>query len=335
VISNRFVERLIVSAMIALPVLPVVVDYFGPGTYARWLLADAANQYDRGKVEQAQSSLQRAYDLDPELLSDPNFLRQFERIEFQSEQPPQSTRIWEEMIRKVGDADRRGTAAMEVAGLLSDRKQFSSAVSLLKEFLPATERRSPIQNNQLAYMRALAKQDLEEALREIDMALKGEDNESFLDTKAWVLHQMGRNEEALPIIDRAISMLLGKWRANSVLEPMLTAMSDIESQLNPPSVSPAEVAPQDASPAEATATEDSPSSAESAGPKKRSRGWAHEQLMDEFPVIARSLPEITELVATLRYHRMKILEALEKGDEAKREMQWLEAFCTKDPDELH
>ena len=33
---------------------------------------------------------------------------------------------------------------------------------------------------------------------------------TFLDTYAWVLHKMGRNEEALPIIKKAVELDNGK-----------------------------------------------------------------------------------------------------------------------------
>lgn len=343
--------------MVALPVAPVLLDYFGPSTYSRWLLADAANQFDRGNVKQAQESLEKAYNLSKDIVLDGNFWKQFERIENDRDATSSSTRIWEVMLSQVEDENQRVTAALEISNLLSNRQRFEGAVRILTQTLPEREKRTPVQNNQLAYMRALAKIDLEEALLDVNQALVRNDNESYLDTKAWVLHQLGRDEEALPIIDKSLSMLLGKWRANSMIEPLLTGMSELEKSwdLHSDSPNPSDDPPSSETVEAPTAANTDTGPLQSAPPLKndspvpnlqemsdatmarlsRKRGWAHEELVRKFPAVSRALPEITDLIATFRFHRMRILEGLGLYDEAEKELRWLEAFSTKELDAMY
>lgn len=344
------VNRFLVLATIALPAVPVLSDYFGPSTYARWLLADAANQYDRGNVAQAQESLQKAYDSSKDIVTDGNFWRQFERIEGDTSGPSKSSKIWEDMVVRVANPEQRALAALEVSNLLSNREQFDVAAKILVDNLPPREDRNPIQNNQIAYMRSLAKIDLEEALLDVNRAIEQLNNESFLDTKAWVLHQLGRDEEALPIIDESLSMLIGKWRANPKIEPFIAAMNKIEEGLdrtgatNPAPPEQGNTAP-DKEPvnAEQAAISEDNSKAGSGEPSenektrskaKRSPGWAMVQLLEEFPIIARGVPSVIEF-PTLRYHRMKIHEALGNTDAMQKDLHWLEAFSIKGTDGLH
>ena len=353
-IANRF----LVLATIALPVVPVLSDYFGPSTYARWLLANAANQYDQGNVTQAQESLQKAHDMSKDIVTDGNFWRQFERIEGDTSGPSKSSKIWEDMVRRVADPEQRAMAALEVSNLLSNRRQFDVAARILADNLPPREDRNAVQNNQIAYMRSLAKIDLEEALLDINQAIKQLNNESFLDTKAWVLHQLGRNEEALPLIDESLSMLIGKWRANPKIEPFIAAMNKIEEGLSPSesevslaanatktATDGSQTAETDHDPAiaESTAAPVEPSATVGVGPpagakprtkNKRSAGWAMVQLLEEFPVIARGVPTVMDL-PTLRYHRMKIHEALGNTQAMQKDLRWLEAFSIKGTDDLH
>lgn len=65
------------------------------------------------------------------------------------------------------------------------------------------------------------------------------------------------------------------------------------------------------------------------------RGWAHEELVRKYPAVSRSLPEITDLIATLRFHRMRILESLGRHEESKKDLKWLEAFSTKELDAMY
>ena len=61
--------------------------------------------------------------------------------------------------------------------------------------------------NNYAYFLSLEERDLEQALTMAEKAISlTENNPTYLDTKAWVLHKLGRNEEAKRIMRQAISL---------------------------------------------------------------------------------------------------------------------------------
>jgi tetratricopeptide (TPR) repeat protein len=320
-LSSTWTNRSLIVLLAALPVAPVVWDYVYPGSYAKWLLADAANQYDNGQVERAQRLLLRAYELSPEISSDANFWRQLGRIELSPENPVSEDSIWSAMVRKIPTADQRAVSAVEIALLMLDRKMYSHALVVLREFLPTRELRSPLQNNLIAYTRALAEEELDEALQDINAAVSRLENESLLDTKAWVLHQLGRDREALEEIDRSIDMLFGKIRVDSSFDEVLPFLKEILAGGKPAAEKPAERA------ADGVVDQQNDEEAEKMGV-----GWAHQSLLEKFPRIAIDI--VFQNMATLRYHRWKILKALQEAERAEQDFRWLEAFSPEPWDSL-
>jgi tetratricopeptide (TPR) repeat protein len=316
-LSSLWTNRFLVLLLIALPTIPIFWDVFYPSSYSKWLLANAANQYDKGEVEQAQRLLRRSYDLWPEIARDANFWQQLGRIELSPESPVSNDSTWLSIVRKIPEPEQQANAAAEVASLMLERKMHPNALAVLKEFFPAPERRSPRQNNLIAYTRALAKQDLDEALQEIDLALRRLENESFLDTKAWILHQMERNDEALEVIDRSIEMHMETLRNISAFAPVLESMEEMlhEREKN-------------------ESTTGAPSSSESQKTNEENAvGWAHQKLREKFTWSTRLDVEY-QIMATLRYHRLRILEALHLTNRAEEDSRWLEAFAPKPWDSL-
>ena len=317
--SGTFVNRMILAAAIGLPVGPVIADYFGPATTARWMLAKAANEFDQGNVVEAQKLLEDAYKKSPDIAADRNFLKQLDRVEANNESSAVSSfyvDLWEQRIGRIENPAIRAEAALAISSLLSNRKKFDDAARILNLNLPPFEERTAVQNNQMAYMRALAGKDLEQALVEIDMAIKTAENESYLDTKGWVLHRMGRNEEALVVMDKSLAKLTEAWNANPKLERCLVRIEELQAeelQAEPVATEP-------------VATEPVVSS--------KAKGWGVDALLEEFPELSRGLPETLEIYATLRYHRLRICEALGKTQEVARETAWLHAFSKKELDEL-
>ena len=321
--SGTFVNRMILAAAIGLPVGPVIADYFGPATTARWMLAKAANEFDQGNVVEAQKLLEDAYKKSPDIAADRNFLRQLDRVEANNESSAVSSfyvDLWEQRIGQIENPAIRSEAAFAISSLLSNRKKFDDAARILNVNLPPLEERTAVQNNQMAYMRALAGKDLEQALIEIDMAIKTAENESFLDTKGWVLHRMGRNEEALVVMDKSLAKLTEAWSANPKLERCLVRIEELQAQ---PAAEPSNAEPAAAESANAESVVSS-----------RTKGWGVDALLEEFPELSRGLPETLEIYATLRYHRLRICEALGKTQEVAREAAWLHAFSKKELDEL-
>ena len=322
--SGTFVNRMILAAAIGLPVGPVIADYFGPATTARWMLAKAANEFDQGNVVEAQKLLEDAYKKSPDIAADRNFLKQLDRVEANNESSAVSSfyvDLWEQRIGRIENPAIRAEAALAISSLLSNRKKFDDAARILNLNLPPFEKRTAVQNNQMAYMRALAGKDLEQALVEIDMAIKTAENESYLDTKGWVLHRMGRNEEALVVMDKSLAKLTEAWNANPKLERCLVRIGELQAEeLQAESVAAESVA------AESVAAEPVVSG--------KAKGWGVDALLEEFPELSRGLPETLEIYATLRYHRLRICEALGKTQEVARETAWLHAFSKKELDEL-
>ncbi|RLS66210.1 MAG: hypothetical protein DWH99_18095 [Planctomycetota bacterium] len=322
--SGTFVNRMILAAAIGLPVGPVIADYFGPATTARWMLAKAANEFDQGNVVEAQKLLEDAYKKSPDIAADRNFLKQLDRVEANNESSAVSSfyvDLWEQRIGRIENPAIRSEAALAISSLLSNRKKFDDAARILNLNLPPFEERTAVQNNQMAYMRALAGKDLEQALVEIDMAIKTAENESYLDTKGWVLHRMGRNEEALVVMDKSLAKLTEAWNANPKLERCLVRIEELQAeelQAEPVANEPVATEP--------VATEPVVSS--------KAKGWGVDALLEEFPELSRGLPETLEIYATLRYHRLRICEALGKTQEVARETAWLHAFSKKELDEL-
>jgi len=336
--SGTFVNRMILAAAIGLPVGPVIADYFGPATTARWMLAKAANEFDQGNVVEAQKLLEDAYKKSPDIAADRNFLRQLDRVEANNESSAVSSfyvDLWEQRIGQIENPAIRSEAAFAISSLLSNRKKFDDAARILNVNLPPLEERTAVQNNQMAYMRALAGKDLEQALIEIDTAIKTAENESFLDTKGWVLHRMGRNEEALVVMDKSLAKLTEAWSANPKLERCLVRIEELQAQ---PAVEPAAAEPSNAEPSNAEPSNAEPSNAESVAAgsvvSSRTKGWGVDALLEEFPELSRGLPETLEIYATLRYHRLRICEALGKTQEVAREAAGLHAFSKKELDEL-
>jgi tetratricopeptide (TPR) repeat protein len=335
--SGTFVNRMILAAAIGLPVGPVIADYFGPATTARWMLAKAANEFDQGNVVEAQKLLEDAYKKSPDIAADRNFLRQLDRVEADNESSAVSSfyvDLWEQRIGRIENPAIRSEAAFAISSLLSNRKKFDDAARILNVNLPPIEERTAVQNNQMAYMRALAGKELEQALIEIDTAIKTAENESFLDTKGWVLHRMGRNEEALVVMDKSLAKLTEAWNSNPKLERCLVRIEELQAQsaaATPPSDMPSDNT-ESANPAAENAPPE-PAAAEPAV-SSRTKGWGVDALLEEFPELSRGLPETLEIYATLRYHRMRICEALGKTQEVARETAWLHAFSKKELDEL-
>jgi len=337
---------MILAAAIGLPVGPVIADYFGPATTARWMLAKAANEFDQGNVVEAQKLLEDAYKKSPDIAADRNFLRQLDRVEANNESSAVSSfyvDLWEQRIGRIENPAIRSEAALAITSLLSNRKKFDDAARILNVNLPPLEERTAVQNNQMAYMRALAGKDLEQALVEIDMAIKTAENESFLDTKGWVLHRMGRNEEALVVMDKSLAKLTEAWSSNPKLERCLVRIEELQAQsaaATLPTDMPSDMSSDNTESAN-TAIENAPPEPVAAEPvaaepavSSRTKGWGVDALLEEFPELSRGLPETLEIYATLRYHRMRICEALGKTQEVARETAWLHAFSKKELDEL-
>lgn len=92
-------------------------------------------------------------------------------------------------------------------------KEYAAAIRDASSAIQLEGRDDPTLLNQRAYVRALAnaekqdKQELEAGLQDVERALSmTPDNAAFIDTRGYLLHLLGRNDEALREMDRAIHL---------------------------------------------------------------------------------------------------------------------------------
>ena len=159
---------------------------------------------------------------------------------------------------------------------------------------------SAVIRNQMAYARACAGMELDVALEDINYALERyPENYGFLDTRAWVQFRRGEFQLALKDADTAIEELHEAIeRANA--DPLTKALSGVWSALD----SEVPAAPSDETEQNDTLEQES------------------------------VLPEIW-LEGVLRYHRLKILEAISKEEEAALDRAWLTKHRLPQDGSLH
>jgi tetratricopeptide (TPR) repeat protein len=235
----------------------------------------------------------------------------------------------------------REVLAEQYALILAAKNEFDSALEAYKILFGEKYARDVVTLNTLAYSRALAHVELDEALVDIDKALSFQPKEPGMrDTRAWVLYHMGRYEEALVDADFAVKEM-----------ERPTLMNWLQSQLESPAIAP---------PASAASREDGKSPEGDAAlhqesnqqPKAAEVSESKQVQMNEPTLegIAEPLPDsephqpyLTPRLAkptiwtlgVLRYHRAKILEKLGRSAEARADWDWLEKEHLPPDDRLH
>lgn len=312
--TSRVLRSAILLITVLIPVLPVVRVYFWEHALPRWYLAHAANEIASEKIESATQSLDKSIAADPSVAADMHYWRL--RLDIllgkKDVSAAELDSFKEQVFSDLSELKNRSLQAAVsdwIGSRLLQERQAGMAVQIMSRFFPPIEERSPVQNNDLAYARAVAKTDLDVASDEIDAALKrvAERNPGFLDTKAWVLHQRGENALAREFAQVAIDLL---YQDLAGIDREIAQAFYPDSKL-------AEVR----------------DSMESAG------------LEDEKVAAAEGLaklPDISEaqiqqqlkMIAVLRHHRASILEALGDETAAALDRLWLRLFVFNDTDSL-
>ncbi|MDX1927391.1 MAG: hypothetical protein SFV81_12795 [Pirellulaceae bacterium] len=241
------------------------------------------------------------------------------------------------------DADLRRILAEELAHILELRDDFESTLEAYKLWFGDNYVREANNLNSLAYARALAKVELDQALIDIDEALRYHPNEPALrDTRAWVYYQLGRYEEALADADFSVKA----QDAPSVTNWWGKAMDFLLTPKELPapeadSIATGEVATDSEVVAGASAGE---SVSELTGTVARTvaEQGASE---NEPPIVMLDPPKnyLTRSKASsllwsqgvMRYHRAMILEKLGRSQEAEADWQWIEEKRLPPDDRLH
>lgn len=362
-------NRLIVCFTIALALAPIASDYFGPSWKARWILADAANQYDREKVDLAREQLRKAIAMAPDIVMDPNFWQLLAKIELSDKKIDGNIAEWIETLNNIEPESVRRIVAYNAANSLFQERRFDIAVELLDKFMPPASQRTSTENNQIAYFRSVEGHDLDIALEEIELSLKKSVNEGNLDTKAWILHEQQSDAEALGFSNQAIQMAMKTLErdAPKMFSLVETRFVQLLAQRTAAMDSPAK-------PTSENAVEKDAAENDAAGKELAKKEGAEKEVAeikeaaeitdaaeissDAVPTIATpplsmklfksgelrieferqfTTPrshEALKQIAVLRYHRQCILNALKRNAEAAKDELWLKAFGFEDPKEL-
>lgn len=156
-----------------------------------------------GMEELVQQEIIRALELFPKsvnLLSFYSYLL--------SEQGDYDRAIW--VLRAALDGATDDVTKSSIIGNIGDmyheKGSYKEAFRHYKRALSFNSDNALVLNN-YAYFLSLRNEDLEKALRMAERAVELQpNNASYVDTKAWVLHTMGRNEEAKQVMRQALSL---------------------------------------------------------------------------------------------------------------------------------
>lgn len=285
--SNRFVTWAIIAILVGLVVFPLVRKAL-PLEYAKWQLAAASNAIVHGEWEKAETHLEAAEQSSTEVRTLPDYWGVYLKLVNGNPSRDDSTAsLIQELRDAIAENSQNRLAGNWLVELLSEQGRFSEALECVKLTLGDDGPQDAIEQNQLAYYRALANTELEEALKDIDSALRDlPDEPSFLDTKAWILYRLKRFDEALGAINQSISQLL----------PL------IPEELRE--------APADYDPAGIRATP-----------------------LGKLPATVSK--ERFDVIAVIRFHRMKILEALGRDEEALGDYRAIRFWGTEPVDTLY
>ncbi len=274
--------------IIAVTIALVVSPVLVPREISRWYLAAAANAYRLEDDTLAEHYLSRAKEWDPEIENDSDYyMAQLSRKRWQSDDEQL------DILEKAISIDPRWAGGAErMAQLFVEEFDFERALRAIKLAYKDGGPQTPEQLNQLAYFRALAGVELTDALKDIRKAIliNGRDP-MLLDTEAWVLHSAGLSGEALPLIDEAVRKL--------------EAQMGSEAQ---------------ALPSPATIQEE---------PFDKMTGkltWLDiVRAQSRIREAQQRLGRARWTLGVLRFHRLRILEALKKEEAAAADRTWLEA----------
>ncbi len=310
---KKYLSTIIIVTVCALALGPLFAGFLGPAWRARWLLAWAANAYQNGQLDEAEKTLRRAGELSSELATDPEFWKLKFEIVFSKEKPSVETisGLFEESVRQISAAPKlqQANIATYVAEMFRLSHERDLAVDILDRFYPPLSAREASENNTIAYFRSLTKKGLETALLEIDAALvaDGKSREEFLDTKAWVLHGLGRDEIALPFAEAAIKKLNSHYEQPSqVRSADRTAFHDLLFS-------------------DVVASDETPIVSSRLDEVKKRFSYVNPM---EIEGLARK-------IAALRFHRACILDELGRTEESELDYAWLDSFGFTETDKLN
>jgi outer membrane PBP1 activator LpoA protein len=184
---------LLMAIVVLSCVLPIAKRWL-PYEIGLWKVAEAGNHFRDGKLDLASQSMEQAdySDLMMNLLIEQG----------DSERALGLLNI----LKQQGNPSVAAQAGLRASRYFASGQDYLRALKALQVSAPPDARSSPTFLNQIAYMKAMAGVDLETALMEIDTALQFLPDASLLDTKAWVLFQSQKYEDAARVADKAVEV---------------------------------------------------------------------------------------------------------------------------------
>lgn len=214
--------------------------------------------------------------------------------------------------------------ARQFALVLSDRDEFGPAIEAYKLWFGEKHDRDVTTLNALAYGRALANIELDQALIDINEALSYRPDDADLrDTRAWVYYQLGRYEEAFVDADFSV-----KAKENPSISGWMQKLSDwVQAESEAISITP---------PSTDSASEAQPAT-EVVPEIEASDGEPPIVMLDppKTYLTPRNVSMTTWSQGVVRYHRAKILEKLGRVEEAEVDWKWIEDNRLPPDDRLH
>ncbi len=301
----------------------VITPVWLPLEIAKWYVAAADNALRVQNLELSQDRLARASHHAPTIVDTSDYRIIQAKIFALAGDADSAIQVLSRMVQdRNADAVRVG---LQLSDFFQATGDFGRALTTFQSAMKLVDDPNAIQLNAHAYLRALAVQELDQALKDIDRALRDyPDEASFLDTKAWVLYRLKRYEEAKPLMEQALAKQIDSLRnAGSFvgLDPLDLVAKEDPSQ------------PQAEIDLSAELTEERQK--EAAATRKEM-----EKLIQKAPgndrraVLVRKVFGLFQ-VAVLRYHMSEIYQALGNEKEAQLQWNWLFYYGLDDAEILH
>lgn len=193
--------KTIVIVTVGVVLLPILLERL-PGIRSRWRFAVAANAADFGNGD-AQALL----DLAIQGMQKPELDADYWNVKLKIAKKKgreKVIRVLEQAARI--DSHRFGILAYFTANEFAREKDFIGAAKAMEIYVTVAQTNNRLALlNGLAYFRALANLDLQEALDIMDEVIAKDPHVwHYLDTRAWILHRLGLNEQALEDAQKAV-----------------------------------------------------------------------------------------------------------------------------------
>jgi tetratricopeptide (TPR) repeat protein len=218
------------------------------------------------------------------------------------------------------------TLVLRYSMALAGRLEFDAALEALELVLDSDSKETTVLN-QLAYYRSLARVGLDQALDEINRALaEDKDDPALRDTRAWVLYQLERPEEALEDANFAVEAMERLSLNNLIDRGMANFASGMDNDYLLPQPETKRQIDQDSE------LEPSPNSTK---PPARRRTTTRSKTAESDYLTSTTANPVLWNLAVLKYHRAKILEKLDRAEDAKKDWDWISKNNFPPDDRLH